>query len=148
MALILTHNEFKFGVGDVIRVHQKIQESEDKFRTQVFEGTVMGIKGEGLRKTFIVRRMGAQKVGIEQIFPISSPHIEKIEVVRDGLKGVRHAKLYFIRNKSTKEIEKIYSRAKKRTEQQVAAKSTKKVAPKKVVKKATSKKTTKSAKTK
>src|SRR5690554_1493646 len=118
MALQSTHGENKFGVGDVVRVHQRIQESADKFRTQVFEGTVLGIKGEGQRKTFTVRRIGAQKVGIEQIFPISSPFIEKIEVVRDGVKGVRHAKLYYIRDKSTKEIEKIYSRTKRRIEAQ------------------------------
>jgi len=112
MALQLEHNEKKFGIGDVIRVHQKIQESEEKSRTQIFEGTVLGIKGSGSRKTFTVRRIGAQKVGIEQIFPVNSPYIEKIEVVREGLKGVHHAKIYYIRNKSTREIEKIYSRTK------------------------------------
>jgi large subunit ribosomal protein L19 len=146
MALQLSHNENKFGVGDVIRVHQKIQESADKFRTQVFEGTVLGIKGEGLRKTFTVRRIGAQKVGIEQIFPISSPYIEKVEVVREGLKGVRHAKLYYTRDKSTKEIEKIYSRAKRKTEAKKAAAKAKTTKPK-TKKKTTAKKATKTAKT-
>lgn len=129
MALQLVHNDSKFGVGDVIRVHQKIQESAGKFRTQVFEGTVLGIKGEADRKTFTVRRIGAQKIGIEQIFPISSPFIEKVEVVREGLKGIRQAKIYYIREKSTKEIEKIYSRAKKKTEAKTATrKRTKKSA--------------------
>lgn len=141
MALQLSHTENKFGVGDVVRVHQKIQESTDKFRTQIFEGVVVGIKGEGKRKTFTVRRIGAQKIGIEQIFPVSSPSVEKVEVVREGMKGVRHAKLYYTRHKSTKEIEKIFSRAKRRT--QVAAKV------KKVAKKTTTrKKPTKSVKNK
>lgn len=143
MALQVSHNESKFGVGDVVRVHQKIQESEEKFRTQVFEGMVLGIKGEGGRKTFTVRRIGAQKVGIEQIFPISSPYIEKVEVVRDGLKGSRHAKLFYTRDKSTKEIEKIYSRAKRRSDVTAAPKAEKPKAKKKTATRKTSKKSAK-----
>ena len=146
MALQLMHGESRFGIGDVVRVHQKIQESADKFRTQVFEGTVLGIKGEGLRKTFMVRRIGAQKVGIEQIFPISSPYIEKVEVVREGLKGVRHAKLYYTRDKSTREIEKIYSRAKRKTEAKQAAASKKAKTAKPKTKKKATKKVTKTSK--
>jgi large subunit ribosomal protein L19 len=149
MALHTTHThtlasgetqDNKFGVGDVVRVHQKIQESEDKFRTQVFEGIVLGIKGHAGRKTFTVRRIGAQKIGIEQIFPVLSPNIEKIEVVREGLPGVQHSKLYYIRDKSTREIEKIYSRAKKKNAVEVKAK--KAPAKKKAVKKTSVKKVT------
>ena len=76
---------------------------------------VIGIKGKGIQSTFMVRRIGAQRVGIERIFPVSSPVIDSIEVVRRGLKGSRHAKLYFTRTKPKKEIEAIYSRTNKRT---------------------------------
>lgn len=141
MALQAVHNDSKFGVGDVVRVHQKIKEAEDKFRTQIFEGIVLGIKGHENRKTFTVRRIGAQKIGIEQIFPITSPNIEKIEVVREGLPGVQHSKLYYIRDKSTREIEKIYSRAKRKNLVEATPKA-KKAVKAKPVKKAAAKKTT------
>jgi large subunit ribosomal protein L19 len=117
MALIVTHNKTEFGVGDTVRVTQKITEG-DKSRSQVFEGIVMGIKGREENKTFIVRRIGAQQIGIERIFPLTSPTIEKIEVVRNGTKGVRHAKLFYTRDKSRKEIEKIYSRAARKSKKQ------------------------------
>jgi large subunit ribosomal protein L19 len=114
MAISTTHKETNFGVGDVVRVYQKIQEGE-KARTSVFEGMVMGIKGHAGNKTFMVRRVGAQKIGIEQIFPLTSPSLEKIEVKRQGMKGARQAKLYFTRTKSKREIEQIYSRASRRS---------------------------------
>lgn len=133
MALIAIHKENKFGVGDVVRVHQKIEES-GKTRTAVFEGMVIKIKGEQDEKTFTVRRIGAQKIGIEQIFPLMSPTIEKIEVKRSGVEGVRQAKLYFTRDKSKREIEAIYSRAARKN--QPSAKK-KKVTKKKVSKKST-----------
>lgn len=110
MALKATHNEVEFAVGDVIALHQKVQVSADKSRTQIFEGMVIGIKNRGNGKSITVRRIGAQKVGIEQIIPLASPNLEKIEVKRKGEKGSRRAKLYYTRDKSKKEIEKIYSR--------------------------------------
>ncbi len=110
MAIAAIHNEIKFGVGDVVAVHQKIVEA-GKSRVQVFEGTVIGIKGREVNKTFIVRKIGTQRIGIEQIFPLSSPSIEKIEIKRSGMTGVKHAKLYFTRAQSKKQIERIYSRA-------------------------------------
>jgi len=90
---------------------------------------VLGIKGEGDRKTFTVRRVGEAGIGIERIFPISLPTIEKIEVVKKGTRGVKQAKLYYTREKSTKEIDKIYSRAKRRemSKTQVTVKLAKKV---------------------
>jgi len=115
MALKIKHNEIEFGVGDRIRVYQKIQEGE-KTRVAFFEGMVLGIKGEGERKTFTVRRVGEAGVGIERIFPISLPTITEIKVMKKGLRGSRRAKLYYTRGKSTKEIDKIYSRNKKREE--------------------------------
>jgi large subunit ribosomal protein L19 len=113
MALIATHNETRFGVGDRVRVVQKIKEGE-KTRTYAFDGMVLSIKGRGVNRSFTVRRIGAGQIGIERIFPLSSPTIEKVEVVRHGKEGVRHAKLYYSRGKSKKEIEKIYSRALRR----------------------------------
>jgi large subunit ribosomal protein L19 len=113
MALTATFKDTKFGVGDRVRVVQKIKEGE-KTRSQTFDGIVIGIKGREENKSFTVRRIGEAQVGIERIFPLSSTNIQDVEVVKSGSKGVRHAKLYFIRNKPRREIEKIYSRASKR----------------------------------
>jgi len=110
MALKLMHKEVEFGVGDVVRVWQRIAEG-DKIRLQAFEGMVLAAKKKLDGTSFTVRRIGEAKIGIEKIFPLFSPMIEKIEVVKKGTKGVRSAKLYFTRNKSKREIEKIYSRA-------------------------------------
>jgi large subunit ribosomal protein L19 len=116
MALQIQHKETKFGVGDEVKVYLKVKETdqsgkEGKTRNQIFQGIVISIKGKGNGKTFRVRRIGSQKIGIEMIFPINTPSIDKVEVVRRGLEGVRQSKLYYIRNKSTREIEKIYARA-------------------------------------
>ena len=123
MALKAKHKEIEFGVGDVIRVVQKIKD-DNKSRTQAFEGTVLGIKGRGETKTFTVRRIGTQNIGIERIFPLNMPSIEEIEVVKEGVRGVRRAKLYYTRDKSKKEIESIYSRTKQRGEKLEKTKKT------------------------
>lgn len=80
--------------GDVVKVHVKIKEG-DKERLQVFEGTVIRIKKGGARATFTVRKMSAG-VGVERIFPASSPTVAKIDVVTRH--KVRRAKLHFLRN--------------------------------------------------
>lgn len=115
MAIHATKDGVKFGVGDTIRVTQKITEGS-KTRLQVFEGMVIGIKGRDINKTFTLRRIGVQQIGIEKIFPLYSPLIEKIEVTREGTKGVRRAKLYYTRKKPKREIDKIYSRIKRHDE--------------------------------
>ena len=84
---------FAFRPGDQIRVHFKIVEGESE-RIQVFEGVVIRKKGTGLGETFTVRKESFG-VGVERIFPIHSPRIEKIEAVRSG--KVRRAKLYYLR---------------------------------------------------
>lgn len=141
MALSVTHKETTFGVGDVVRVHQRVFEpGGEKSRVQIFEGTVIAIRGKDMGKNVIVRRIGTQSVGMEMIFPLQTPTIEKIEVSRHGMKGSRHAKLYFIREKSKREIEKIYSRIPRKD---VAPKAAKKTAAAKTVKKVTSKKASK-----
>lgn len=113
MALTAIHGGITFGVGDRVKVVQKIKES-GKTRSQTFEGQVIGIKGREKGKSFTVRRIGVGQIGIERIYPLASPTIEKIEVVKRGGRGVRRAKLYYTREKSRKEIEKIYSRTSSR----------------------------------
>lgn len=142
MALKATHKEVVFGVGDEVKVYLKVKEGE-KTRNQIFNGMVISIKGQGSGKSFTVRKIGAQKVGIEMIFPINTPSLEKIEVVREGTEGVKHAKLYYVRNKSTREIEKIYSRTTHKNVKPVEKKKktvAKKSSPKKAAKKTSKKK--------
>ncbi len=88
-----------FKPGDTVRVHVKVKEG-DKERIQVFEGVVIARRGEGLRETFTVRKISFG-VGVERVFPLHSPIIDKIEVVKRG--EVRRAKLYYLRTKKGKE---------------------------------------------
>ena len=85
----------KFDIGDQVDVHQRILEGE-KERTQVFSGTVIAKRGDGVREMFTVRRI-VQGEGVERIFPIHSPKIAKVEVKRTG--RVRRAKLYYLRKR-------------------------------------------------
>ncbi|MDU4889056.1 MAG: 50S ribosomal protein L19 [Clostridium sp.] len=91
----LRNDLVEFQVGDTIKVHIKIKEG-NKERVQVFEGTVLKKQNGGARETFTVRRF-ASGVGVEKTFPINSPVIEKVEVVRKG--KVRRAKLYYLRDR-------------------------------------------------
>ncbi len=87
--------------GDTVRVHQKIEEAKGKFRIQIFEGLILARKhGTEAGATFTVRRV-ASGVGVEKIFPLYSPMIEKVEIVKRA--RVRRAKLYFIREKVARE---------------------------------------------
>lgn len=83
-----------FKPGDTVRVHVKVIEGARE-RIQVFEGAVIGRNGGGVRETFTVRRV-SYGVGVERIFPVHSPRVDKIEVMRRG--RVRRAKLYYLRN--------------------------------------------------
>ena len=87
-----------FEIGDTVRVHVKVVEGE-KERIQVYEGTVIGRKGGGNSETFNVRKI-SYGVGVERIFPVHSPSVAKVEVVRQG--HVRRAKLYYLREKKGK----------------------------------------------
>ena len=82
-------------VGDTIDVHYRIVEG-DKERIQVFQGVLIGMKGRGVNRTITVRRIVANE-GVERIFPLHSPRIAKIEVVRRG--DARRAKLYYLRDR-------------------------------------------------
>ena len=84
----------KFNVGDSVRVHTKVVEG-DKERIQIFAGVVIGVRGRGLNQTFTVRRISYGE-GVERVFPVNSPNIEKIEIERES-KHVR-ARLYYLRD--------------------------------------------------
>jgi len=85
--------------GDTVRVHIRIVEG-DRERTQVFQGTVMRLRKGSTRTTFTVRRIAAHGVGVERTFPLHSPRIEKIEVLRHG--HARRAQLYYLRGRRGK----------------------------------------------
>ena len=85
----------KFGVGDSVRVHTKVVEG-DKERIQIFAGVVIGMRGHGINSTFTVRRISYGE-GVERVFPLHSPRIDKIEVERQG--EVRRAKLTYLRRR-------------------------------------------------
>ena len=89
-----------FRAGDTVRVHFRVIEG-DKERIQDFEGIVISRRGGGLKETFTVRKI-SNGVGVERIFPIHSPRIAKIEVLRGG--RVRRAKLYYLRNLASKAV--------------------------------------------
>lgn len=91
----IKEDALNFKVGDTVKVHFKIIEGDNE-RVQVYEGLVIAINGAGNRKTFTVRKL-SYGVGVERIFPLHSPKIEKTEVVRHG--RVRRAKLYYIRGR-------------------------------------------------
>jgi large subunit ribosomal protein L19 len=88
-----------FRSGDTVRVHLRIREG-DKERVQVFEGVVLGRSGSGIKETFTVRKISAGGIGVERIFPVHSPRIEKIEIGKIG--RVRRAKLYYLRDRTGK----------------------------------------------
>ena len=124
MALQTTHKEITFHVGDTVRVHYRIMERETKAgktkksvqeeikeRIQPFEGVVISIKGSEENKSFTVRRMADQNIGVERVFPLVSPWIEKIEVKQPG--KVRRSKLYYLRNRGNVEVKQIQSEVKK-----------------------------------
>lgn len=87
-----------FKVGDGVRVHTKVREG-DKERVQVFAGVVIARKGHGIHETFTVRRISYGE-GVERVFPVSSPNIEKIEVEKDS--EPTKARLYYLRNRTGK----------------------------------------------
>ena len=91
----LKENAPELNVGDTVRVHAKIKEG-NRERIQVFEGTVLKKQGGGVRATFTVRKT-SNGIGVEKTWPLHSPHVEKVEVVRRG--KVRRAKLNYLRSR-------------------------------------------------
>ncbi|MFC1727486.1 50S ribosomal protein L19 [Patescibacteria group bacterium] len=100
-------NETVFRVGDSVRVHQKIIEGE-KERIYVFEGIVISIRGSGENKSFTVRRIAAGNIGVERIWPLSSPWLVKIDVLKHG--KVRRAKLYYLRDRVGRKATRVRTR--------------------------------------
>ena len=102
----LKENVPVINIGDTVRIHNRIKEGE-KSRIQMFEGTVIAKHGGGISETFTVRRI-SYGVGVEKTFPIHSPTVEKVDIIRVG--KVRRAKLYYLRDrvgKASKVKEKI-----------------------------------------
>lgn len=97
----------QFNVGDTVRVMIKITEGQDKVRLHPFEGVVIAKRAGGVRSSFTVRRVSYGE-GIERVFPLYSPNIERIEVLRSG--KVKRAKLYYLRGKVGKHATKIESK--------------------------------------
>jgi large subunit ribosomal protein L19 len=95
---VLKRDRDGFAPGDTVRVHVKVIEGE-KERIQVFEGIVIRKRGEGARATFTVRRV-SYGVGVERTFPLHSPRIERIQVMKSG--HVRRSKLYYLRQRTGK----------------------------------------------
>ncbi len=100
----------KFNAGDTIKVFVKIPEGPDKVRLHPFEGVVIAKQGSGIRESFTVRRVSYGE-GIERVFPLYSPSIERIEVLRSG--KVKRAKLYYLRGKVGKHATKIETKEEK-----------------------------------
>ena len=91
----LKENVPELNIGDTIRIHNKIKEG-NRERIQLFEGTIIAKNGGGISETFTVRRV-SYGVGVEKTFPVHSPNVEKVEVIRRG--KVRRAKLYYLRDR-------------------------------------------------
>ncbi len=118
-------NAENFRVGDTVKVYFKIVEGKTE-RIQIFEGLVLCIKNSGARRTFTVRKL-SYNVGVERVFPVNSPRIQKIEVVKQG--KIRRSKLYYIREKIGKDAkikEFIGEKANKRLAESRAAYAEKK----------------------
>lgn len=96
--------QINFSPGDTVKVYQKIKEGE-KTRTQVFEGVVLGIRGRGENRSFMVRKIAVGGVGVERIWPVESPWIEKVAVLKKG--KTRRAKLYYLRGRTGKRATKV-----------------------------------------
>lgn len=104
MAISAAIKDVKFNVGDLVRIHLRVQEGE-KERIQIFEGLVIGIRGRDVNRTFTVRKLASANIGVERIFPLDSPWIAKLEVKKTG--HVRRAKLTYVRNQSARKVSQI-----------------------------------------
>jgi len=107
MAIKTIVKDQSISVGDTIRVHQKFKVGE-KTQSQVFEGLVIGIKGRGDNKSFTVRKIASDAIGVEKIWPVNSPNITKVTLKKTG--NTRRAKLYYLRDRIGKEALKVKGR--------------------------------------
>ncbi|OGY09692.1 MAG: 50S ribosomal protein L19 [Candidatus Blackburnbacteria bacterium RIFCSPHIGHO2_01_FULL_43_15b] len=128
MSLSVTHKNNTFNVGDTIRVWQTIKEQTakggERTRLQAFEGIVIASRGHGDNKSFTVRRAAVGGIGVERIFPVNSPLIDRVDVTNRGI--VRRSKLYYLRQKSSREVAEVTKRyARLKAAQTSAAKKSK-----------------------
>ncbi|MGA2977110.1 MAG: 50S ribosomal protein L19 [Spirochaetia bacterium] len=116
-----------FRIGDTVKVHYKIIEGKTE-RVQVFEGIVIAMKRDGLRKTFTVRKI-SYGVGVERVFPLHSPKIAKIVRVREG--RIRRSKLYYLRGRSGKaaKVQELIHRRREKVPETGAAEQSEDAAP-------------------
>ncbi len=124
---VVDRNFAEFNVGDTIEVAQIVKEG-DKERIQLFTGDVIGIHNNGISSTFTVRKIGANNIGVERIFPFHAPVIQGISLVKQG--RVRRAKLYYVRDrigKAARIKEKVLTKVQKEA---LAAKKAAKAAAK------------------
>lgn len=108
MAISTTIKSTPAHIGDLVKVHLKIIEGE-KERTQIFEGLLISIRGRGDNQTFTVRKIASGNIGVERIFPVISPWINKFEVKKTG--SVRRAKLYYTRTQSSRQVSHITNKS-------------------------------------
>lgn len=101
MANFLTIKDITMRVGDTIAIHHAFKEG-DKMKNQIFQGVLIAVKGSGNNVMFTVRKVGKDAIGVERIFPLISPLISKVEIIKKG--SVRRSKLYFVRGRSEKEL--------------------------------------------
>ena len=106
--MLSAHPVFNFRVGDTIDVGYTIQEGDRK-RVQHFVGVVISMKGKEQGRTFTVRKIGANQIGVERIFPLHSPLISSVTVVKKG--NPRRSKLYYLRGRKGKSAVKVKERA-------------------------------------
>lgn len=104
MSQYFAYNDLNISSGDTVRVHQEIVEGKKK-RIQIFEGIVIAIKNGGSGKSFTVRKIATNSIGVEKIFPANLPSIKKIEVKRKG--DVSRSKLYYLRDRIGKAATRI-----------------------------------------
>ena len=110
-----------FTIGDAVKVSQKIKEG-DKERIQIFEGDVIAMHNKGMGSTFTVRKIGANSISVERIFPFYSPRVEHVEFLRKG--KVRRAKLFYMRDRIGKKArvkEKVLTKEQKQARRDAAA---------------------------
>lgn len=108
MSQYFTYKETEVATGDTVRVHQEIVEGNKK-RIQIFEGIVIAIKNRGNGKSFTVRKIASNGIGVEKIYPTNLPSIKQLEVKRKGT--VRRSKLYYLRERIGKAATRIKEKA-------------------------------------
>jgi len=100
------NDKVEFHVGDTVRIDYKIVEEGKKDRTQPYEGVVLRIRGAGASKTFTVRKKAVDNIGVERIFPLNSPWIQNLQVVKKPKRKIRRAKLNYLREERGKKKKK------------------------------------------